>query len=161
MSKLFSFRFDVDTHRCVRRGVPALSVLGHRLDARFTFFVNMGRAVSRTAILLRFLSGSDPNEAAKYSARTKLGLRGYLEAALLNPEVGAGAPGVIREAHRAGHEIGLHGGRNHAVWQRQAAGWKRARLEAEVDAVLPVLADLLEGQSPAGFASPGWASASW
>ena len=118
-----------------------------------------GRAVSRSAALGRLISASVPSaapDAAKYSARTKLGWRGYLEAAILNPKVGGAAHDVIRQAHGAGHEIGLHGGRNHAVWQHEAGGWDRARLEAEVDAVLPTLARLLDDDGPLGFASPGW-----
>ena len=106
MSKLFCFRFDVDTHRCIRHGMPALSTLARRLDAPFTFFVNMGRAVSRSAALGSLISASVPSavpDAAKYSARTKLGWRGYLEAAILNPKVGGAAHDVIRQAHGAGH----------------------------------------------------------
>ncbi len=143
--------------------MPALSTLAERLDAPFTFFVNMGRAVSRGAALGRLVSASPPSTApsaapdtAKYSARTKLGWKGYLEAAILNPQVGGAAPDVIRQAHGAGHEIGLHGGRNHAVWQHEAGNWDRARLEAEVDAVLPTLTLLLGDDGPVGFASPGW-----
>ncbi len=159
MSKLFCFRFDVDTHRCIRDGMPALSALAGKLDVPFTFFVNMGRAVSRSAVLGQLISESVPSsapDAAKYSARTKLGWRGYLEAAILNPKVGGSAHEVIRQAHGAGHEIGLHGGRNHAVWQHEAGDWDQARLEAEVDAVLPALALLLGDDGPFGFASPGW-----
>ena len=139
--------------------MPALSALAGRLDAPFTFFVNMGRAVSRSAVLGRLIFSSVPSaapDAAKYSARTKLGWRGYVEAAILNPKVGDAAHEVIRQAHGAGHEIGLHGGRNHAVWQHEAGDWDRARLEAEVDAVLPTLARLLGDEGPFGFASPGW-----
>ena len=166
MTRLFSFRFDVDTHRCVREGMPALSRLGRRLDAPFTFFVNMGRAVSRPATLSALLgggrssateaSGAEPVKvAAKHPARRKLGTVGWLQAAILNPRVGAGSPAVLRGALADGHEVGLHGGRNHAVWQTEAAGWSPARAAAEIDAVLPDLERIL-GSTPAGFASPGW-----
>jgi peptidoglycan/xylan/chitin deacetylase (PgdA/CDA1 family) len=159
VSKLFCFRFDVDTHRCARMGMPALSALGARMDAPFTFFVNMGRAVSPPLSLRRLLSPAGGTaEAAKYSPRVKLGWRGFLEAAILNPRVGAGAKRIVRDAHRAGHEIGLHGGRNHATWQRESHGWSQGRFEREVDAVLPALADVLGGRGPVGFASPGWAT---
>ena len=156
LTKLFCFRFDVDTHRCVREGMPALSSLGERLGVPFTFFVNMGRAVSLGALLAARSSASASPVAAKYSARRKLGWSGYLHAALLNPEVGAGSHDVIREARRQGHEVGLHGGRNHAVWQREAQHWSRARIETEIDSVLPALTSLLGGDAPKGFASPGW-----
>jgi peptidoglycan/xylan/chitin deacetylase (PgdA/CDA1 family) len=153
VAKLFSVRFDVDTHRCVREGMPALSDLGERLGVRFTFFVNMGRAVSRVSMLRR---RAPVRMAAKLSALDKLGWRGYLVAAGLNPRVGTGSAGIIAAAHDAGHEIGLHGGRNHAVWQHGAGSWTAERLAAEIDAVLPDLARLLGDTVPAGFASPGW-----
>ena len=167
MTRLFSFRFDVDTHRCVREGMPALSRLGRRLDAPFTFFVNMGRAVSRRATLGSLLGvgpratgavdgpGAPIQVAAKHPARRKLGTTGWLHAAVLNPRVGAGSPEVLRAALDDGHEIGLHGGRNHAVWQTEAAGWSPERVALEIDAVLPGLERVL-GATPAGFASPGW-----
>jgi len=162
VAKLFSVRFDVDTHRCVREGMPALARLGRDLGAPFTFFVNMGRAVSRATFIRRALGirGARGREqvAAKLSARSKLGTGGYLYAALANPPVGSGAANVVREAATLGHEIGLHGGRNHAVWQDQASGWTRTRVEAEIDAVLPELKALLDGTAPAGFASPGWST---
>lgn len=162
MAKLFSVRFDVDTHRCVREGMPALARLGRDLGAPFTFFVNMGRAVSRATFIRRALgigAGRRGDEvAAKLSARSKLGTGGYLYAALVNPAVGSGAADVVREAASLGHEIGLHGGRNHAVWQDRGSGWTRTRVESEIDAVLPELKALLDGKAPAGFASPGWAT---
>jgi len=158
LAKLFSFRFDVDTHRCVREGMPALSALGARLGVPFTFFVNMGRSVSRRTVLARATSGNGHAAAgaAKLTPREKLGWRGYLEAAVLNPLVGGGSQGVLRAAADAGHEIGLHGGRNHGVWQHGAHAWSRERLAQEIDAVLPALSRAIGGRRPRGFASPGW-----
>ncbi|MEM7417389.1 MAG: polysaccharide deacetylase family protein [Gemmatimonadota bacterium] len=159
MAKLFSFRFDVDTHRCVREGMPALVRLGDRLGVPFTFFVNMGRAVSRRGFVRGFLRSDGPSDvAAKLSARTKLGSSGYLRAALLNPLVGAGSPDIIRSAIASGHEVGLHGGRNHAEWQSHAPDWASERVAAEVDAVLPRLHSLIGPERVVGFASPGWAT---
>lgn len=162
MSRQLAIRFDVDTHRCVRAGMPALSRLGERLGAPFTFFVNMGRAVSRGALVTGLFGHPGDRErrgrpvAAKLSARRKLGTAGWLEAAFLNPRVGAARPEVLRKALRAGHEIGLHGGRNHAEWQAEAHTWPAERVGAEIDAVLPVLRDALDGAAVPGFASPGW-----
>lgn len=160
MAKLFSFRFDVDTHRCVREGVPALVDLGDALDARFTFYVNMGQAVSRPDTLMGPIRRSPgaPSVAAKLPVRRKLGTVGYLEAAVVNPKVGVGSPEVVRAAAAAGHEIGLHGGTNHATWQRGADGWSDARLAREIDVVLPALRVLLPSETVRGFASPGWTS---
>lgn len=157
MAKLFSFRFDVDTHRCVREGMPALIRLGDRLGVPFTFFVNMGHAVSRIGSVRGLVGGTEAAPvAAKLSARAKLGSAGYLQAAVLNPLVGGGSPDVIRSAAASGHEVGLHGGRNHAVWQSEAGSWSPARVEEEIDAVLPALESLTGPGRVMGFASPGW-----
>lgn len=138
--------------------MPALVDLGTSLGVSFTFFVNMGQAVSRRGSL--FGQRNEPNEAhpvaAKLPTRRKLGTVGYLEAAVANPKVGVGSPDVLRSAAIAGHEIGLHGGTNHATWQRGADSWSDARLAREIDTVLPALRVLLPSESVPGFASPGW-----
>jgi peptidoglycan/xylan/chitin deacetylase (PgdA/CDA1 family) len=166
VAKLFSFRFDVDTHRCVRVGMPALSELGRQLEAPFTFFMNMGRAVS-IPMVVRGWGGvaSERRNAAKLSARSKLGWAGYARTALTNPRVGSAALDVIRESLGDGHEIGLHGGTNHQTWQGEADCWSADRLISEVDAVLPRLCQAfasagLTTPGPAGFASPGWTTSS-
>ncbi len=187
--RLLAFRFDVDTHRCIREGVPNLLDLGREADARFTFFVNMGRAVNRTSTLAGVLGGwrstrpDAPNpqdRPVSLSARFKLGLKHYLVAATLNPKVGAGSPRVIQRALREGHEVGLHGGANHATWQAGAKKWDRRRLEREVAAGKRQLLRAAGGrrgqirasEGPGiegsgfegsgfqirGFASPGWQS---
>ncbi len=161
--KLLAFRFDVDTHRCIREGVPNLLDLGQETEARFTFFVNRGRAVDRIAALKALFRGrgnnqSSPRRPTRLSARSKLGLRQYLVAALLNPRVGAGSPRVIRRALREGHEVGLHGGRNHASWQVGASAWDERRFRGEVAAGRRHLARAAGslGRAVHGFASPGW-----
>ena len=160
MDRYFCFRFDVDTHRCVRRGMPNLLALAADLDARFTFFVNMGRAVSRIRTVRRTIRpGAEEagKTAAKMPATAKLGVRDTLIAAIANPRVGAGAPHVLRAAAEAGHELGVHGGANHAAWQADARTWSEDRLSAEISAARNSL-EAVVGERPGGFASPGWTS---
>lgn len=163
MPKLLAFRFDVDSHRCIRTGVPNLLELGRETESRFTFFVNMGRAIDRIAAVTALFRGRGSkaefaSQSHSLSARQKLGLRQYLVAALLNPRVGAGSPGVIRRILREGHEVGLHGGRNHATWQASTDDWDEQRFREEVAAGRR---QLLRAAAPVGidlrgFASPGW-----
>lgn len=157
MDRYFCFRFDVDTHRCIRKGVPNLLRLSDRVGAKFTFFTNMGRAVSRTRALRRRLrpAGREPDSAAKLSPAAKLGLRDLLVAAVLNPPVGAGSPAILRDALAADHEIGLHGGGNHAIWQAEAHTWTAARLRKELLGAVDQFRTLT-GRHPRAFASPGW-----
>lgn len=152
----FCMRFDVDTHRCLRKGVPSLLLLAEQEGVEFTFFVNMGRAVSLTTSLKR-ARGAPPAKAKapRLSARRKLGLRGYLTAAVLNPKVGDGTPSMVRCMAEKGHDVGLHGGRNHAQWQASAATWTANHVSEEIS----FAADRFfaaTGSAPVGFASPGF-----
>ena len=160
-ARLFCFRLDVDTHLGVGQGMTNLLKLANEeADARFTFFANMGRAVSRGTSFRELFSkseaGRQPEQPTnKFSSRQRLGTSGFLVAALLNPRVGAAHGGQLREAVRSGHEVGLHGGLNHAIWMREAHLWNSQRTSAEIDWGL---ARLKEAgiESSLGFSSPGW-----
>lgn len=52
--KTFSFRFNVDTHLCARKGVPNLIALADKLDVRFAFFFNMEERFPGELIFLRY-----------------------------------------------------------------------------------------------------------
>lgn len=165
-ARQFSFRFDVDSHRCVAEGMPALLDLARRLEVRFTFFVNFGRLTSRPRALVAALPGRHggtdrdgadaPGHVRKLPLRAKLGARGLATALLANPRAGARHLDVVRRAIDEGHDVGLHGGRNHRVWQDGAATWSAARVADEVAWGRQWLTDL--GIAPAGFSSPGWSS---
>ena len=156
LERLFCLRFDVDTHRCIREGVPRLLHLLASESAPVTFFVNMGRAVDHRATLARWLRKTARDAGTpRISARRKLGAGGYLTAALLNPRVGAGANAMVRRIEDEGHEVGLHGGLNHATWQIGAERWSEARFRAEIAGGLRLM-DTAGVSRPTGFASPGW-----
>jgi peptidoglycan/xylan/chitin deacetylase (PgdA/CDA1 family) len=74
---------------------------------------------------------------------------------LCNPYVGAGEDRNLRVARDNGHEIGLHGGRNHGVWMRKARLWNRRQLTEEIDWGLNALRTA-GVDSVTSFASPGW-----
>lgn len=147
---LFCLRFDVDTERCLVEGVPRLLALGERLDAPFTFFVNMGRAVCRRPVRREAATC-----APKLPPRRKLGAGPFLRTVLLNPRVGAGRPDIVRAIAAAGHEVGLHGGCNHGAWQHGAMGWDARRVADEVAWGVDRLRAAGAGPIRA-FASPGW-----
>jgi peptidoglycan/xylan/chitin deacetylase (PgdA/CDA1 family) len=155
--KLFCFRFDVDTHVCAQRGVPNLVALAGALGVPFTFFFNMGRGVSRLDYL-RKQSRSNAQRApstAKLSNLEKLGYWQFARVALFNPWVGRAHPKTIRAAHEQGHEVGLHGGRNHGEWMQHASAWSEGRFREEVSAGQRLLTQA--GVPPAtSFSSPGW-----
>lgn len=156
--KYFSFRFDVDTPLCIQKGMPNLIRLAEKMDVKFTFFVNMGRSVSHLDYIkkiLRKTHNKRQSSAPKLSNVEKLGVAGFLSTAILNSYVGKAHPEIIRWAQEEGHEIGLHGGRNHASWQNHASEWPRERVEEEIDFGLKEL-DKIGIAKPTLFASPGW-----
>jgi peptidoglycan/xylan/chitin deacetylase (PgdA/CDA1 family) len=151
---LFCFRFDVDTPRCIAAGVPNLLVLAREKGVRFTFFMNMGRAVAYRNLLRRGRRGG-AGAVTKLTSVQKLGLADTLKTGLLNPLVGAAHRRVIRNVIGAGHEVGLHGGKNHATWQYGAHAWPTGRIEEEIAWGKNALEDI-SGNPVRAFSSPGW-----
>jgi len=153
--KRFVFRFDIDTPTCLIEGVPPLLALSEELGVRFTFFLSPGRSILRLGALRRAFLGKPVSSAraAGLSARKKLGLRRYVQLAILNGEIGRGSPDLVRRLAEKS-DLGLHGGRNHDLWQHQAHSWSRARVEEEIDWGLEWLRGL--GIEVHGFCSPGW-----
>ena len=156
--KFFCFRFDVDTHRCIKKGVPNLLMLSRRLGVTFTFFINMGKGTSRWIYLKKRISRfkhSPQEKRFKLSNLKKLGAYDYFVTLLLNPTVGSSSPDIIQDAYSSGHEIGLHGGTNHGVWQYEGSEWSEEKIRAEVSKALENL-QKLPIEIPVGFSSPGW-----
>ena len=82
-----AFRFDIDSHKCIRDGVPILLDISKKYGIPFTFFVNAGRAISVSDTLRTAFSNHDIQEDSikMLSAREKLGTLDYLYAAAINP----------------------------------------------------------------------------
>lgn len=138
--------------------MPRLLELGETLGAKFTFFVNMGRAFDRRITLSKlFRRLAKRRRGHSLSAASKLGLLESIRAAVLNPYAGRAYPSILRAAANAGHEIGLHGGRNHATWERSGHLWSEDDLGRELEVGLRWMA---EGglPRPTSFASPAWNS---
>ncbi len=158
MVKHCCFRFDADTHACVSLGLPRLVALGDELGVRFTFFVNMGRAFDPRITLAKAIARRRTGGRRQaLPVLGKLGWRAALTAAVLNPRAGYSDPEALRAAARAGHEIGLHGGRNHARWERFAHTWNEDRLQREIRTGLRWMEEC-GLPAPCAFASPAWNS---
>ncbi|MEE9259341.1 MAG: polysaccharide deacetylase family protein [Nitrospinaceae bacterium] len=156
--KYFCFRFDVDTYRCIKKGVPNLIGLSEKLGVSFTFFINMGKGTSRRIYLKKKFSRifEPPGEIVhKLSNTKKLGIFDYLATVLFNPQVGSSALKIIESLHRSGQEVGLHGGSNHAEWQYDGPKWPEEKIRLEVSNALERLTNGLP-ERPVGFSSPGW-----
>jgi peptidoglycan/xylan/chitin deacetylase (PgdA/CDA1 family) len=155
LDKVVCFRFDVDTYPCAARGVPNLVALARSYDAKFTFYFNMGRAIHVPSLLFGRKSKPATERAAKLGNMRKLGALGYVHTALFNPCVGSSFPANIVEAHREGHEVGLHGGRNHGEWMSNAHSWSEQKVGDELDWGIARLAEA-GIDDVHSFSSPGW-----
>ena len=177
---VLAFRFDLDSVRCLREGVPRLRKVADARGVRFTFFVTMGRSFHMASTLGRRWSrragrrtGSQrPNPTGGTRSRPsgerptalpvarKLGWRGLLETIVLNPHLGRKYRDEIDALHHDGHELGLHGGLNHAVWQHIVHSPPRRGVEPECASSALLRPALDEFSSrygrPKGFASPGF-----
>lgn len=160
---VFALRFDVDSVTCLEHGVPALLELGERHGVRFTFFVNMGRSFSWRHTVARTLRSrrrratredASPSPAKKMSATAKLGRGGVLKTVLMNPRLGWRYRSTLDRLFEEGHELGLHGGSNHATWQYALDELGEDGLERHVGPSFAAFRDRY-GQ-PSGFASPGF-----
>lgn len=159
--KFLAFRFDVDSVKCTEVGIPRLIKVGEELGVRFSFFLNMGYSfnwgVNLRHMVRKRLHGSSAAPAPRapsLPAKVKLGWDGILKTMFLNPRLGERYRGVFDELHEKGHELALHGGTDHVIWQRALGSLS----EAQVDDLLRPAYETFESRygKPRGFASPGF-----
>lgn len=157
--KYFCFRFDIDSQKCLREGVPNLLALAEEMHVKFTFFVHFGRAVNRLSFIKNKLYGCNQQKRIRtksLSALTKLGLKDYILTSVANPLIGKNDPHILKMIIKSGHELGLHGGRNHDDWLREAHRWPVAKIREEVLWGQQLLKTYIPHEAVFGFSSPGW-----
>lgn len=162
--KAFSFRFDIDSLADIEMGVPKLIEVAKELDIRFTFFVNMGRSFRWSVVSgqwsakpkhgTRNLKSEASNVSRLTSHVVRLGLLRTIRTVIFNPNIGLSHKKILFNLLDNGHELGLHGGMDHPVWQ-----WRLDTLSKdEINGLLNPAYDhftRLFGR-PKGFASPGF-----
>ncbi len=123
-----AFRFDVDSVRCCRVGVPRLMGVADRLGVRFSFYLNMGYTFNWRHTLIRVMrnqlqrrcglrGGVSSERVDALPAMARLGAAGVLETMVLNPMLGNRFRATFEKLLEAGHELGIHGGTDHLRWQ--------------------------------------------
>ena len=147
-------RIDVDTLSGTRDGVPTLlrTLDAHGIRGAFFFSVgpdNMGRNLWRLfkpAFLWKMLR----TKAASLYGWDIL----FMGTAWPGPRIGKRCEGVIRDAAKAGHEIGVHAW-DHRFWQAKSDCMTP---EQGFEHVKRAFDELLRitGETPTCSASPGW-----
>lgn len=153
--KTFSFRFDVDSHVGLKKGIPKLLSLSNEFNVPFTFFISMGKAISWKGKINSLFKSNENQNYSKLTIVEKLGYKGLIKVLLLNPEVGSSNIPLIREIIDQGHEVALHGGKNHGTWLHKSHTWDKGRYYSEIKWAFNKLQKSGLDQIH-GFASPGW-----
>lgn len=153
--KTFSFRFDIDSLADIEAGVPKLIELAKELDVRFTFFVNMGKSFNWKVVSDQWSVAGEKTALSRHSSTMRrLGLWRTFRTVVINPNIGLSHKKILFKLLDDGHELGLHGGMVHPLWQ-----WRLDTLSK--DEINSLLRPAFEGfeklfGKPKGFASPGF-----
>ena len=147
-------RIDVDTLRGTRQGVPNLLKILARENIQASFFFsvgpdNMGRHLWRLLRPAFFIKMLRTKAASLYG--WDILLRGTFWP---GPLIGKHCAAVIREAAKAGHEIGLHAW-DHHHWQSKVDNFTPDSLNREIRRGYDCLTEILR-QPPTCFAAPAW-----
>lgn len=166
---VLALRFDVDSIRCIEEGIPRLRRLADRVGVRFTFFVNMGHSFNWTYNLRHVLgrrgqSGAGSSGTAapgppvqgpvSLPVTRKLGWSAVARTIAFNPRLGDRYRATFDALHAEGHELGLHGGMDHVVWQRALDDLDSEALERLYRPAAETFA--ARYGRPEAFASPGF-----
>ena len=153
-------RFDIDSALDMTKGLPGLLTMLEDLEIRAVFFVNMGRLICRRELVfrspIRTWRNVRPPGRSKIGLLSKFGALEAIKTFVLNPLVGSGHVALLRRMKDAGHELGLHGGMNHALWQRRGDTMSYRAVARLADPALQAFKAALG--APSGFASPGFSA---
>ena len=150
--KLFSLRFDIDSLADIEIGVPMLLDLAREMDVRFTFFLNMGKSFNwRTALRGRALS---PRGGRSVKTVGRLGLIRTIRTVAINPDIGPSHKKILFKLMDDGHELGLHGGTDHPLWQWRLESMSKNEIRGLLNPAYDRFVRFFG--RPEGFTSPGF-----
>lgn len=140
--KQIALKIDVDTYQGTRSGVPALSELLQRHDAKATFFFSLGPDHS----------GREPKSG---SLKRYYDLRSRLHGRVLpGPDIGASCQDILREIATAGFETGIHAW-DRALWEQRILGGDNNLAETEIDKACKCFSEIFQTSAQA-HAAAGW-----
>lgn len=128
--KVLSIKIDVDTDRGTRIGVPNLLKLFAELEIPATFLFSLGPDNTGRAIKRIFRPGF-LKKVSRSSVVSIYGIRTLLNGTLLPaPHIGRRNESIMRDALKAGHEVGIHC-YDHIRWQDGLASMTKEAVFAE------------------------------
>lgn len=162
--KALNIQFDIDTLTCIEQGVPALLSWAECEEVKLSFYINLGKSIDRhysiTNVLKRSAHNSETTETpnsfpSKLSVTQKLGWKDVIRTLAFNPNIGLNNMKTLEDVVKNGHELGLHGGNNHALWQHALPSLTNEVVESSLYECKSILETNFGRIS--GFCAPGFA----
>jgi peptidoglycan/xylan/chitin deacetylase (PgdA/CDA1 family) len=149
-----ALKVDVDTYRGTLDGVPRLLELYDRYNVKATFLFSMGPDHTGRAIRRVFRPGF-LSKVQRTSVTEHYGYKTLMYGVLLpGPHIGKRAGHIMRQAMRAGHEVGVHC-YDHVRWQdfvaKKGEKWTQRELIRAWDSFINTL-----GTKPTTLGAAGW-----
>lgn len=155
--KTLSFRFDIDGIGDIGIGLSRLLDIADSFDVRFSFYVNMGRSFNRKVSF----PGRDSGKIEQVNMVLKIknllrrhGFIGILRTVIENPCIGIKYKDILSKAASSGHELGLHGGMDHVLWQYKLNSMSYEEIEELLTPAYKKFSEFFG--NPYGFSSPGF-----
>lgn len=155
LKKVIGIKVDVDTHKGMQRGVPALMEIFERHGIKASFFIpmgpdNTGRTVKRVFTRKGFLK-----KASRVGVIQTYGIKTLLYGIVLKgPEIARQGEFIIKRLCNSGHEVGIHG-HDHVYWHDHIKHLNKEKTEEILNASVKVYKEIT-GINPVSFAAPGW-----
>ncbi len=150
-----ALKVDVDTFCGTRDGVPRLVALLQEFDIKATFYFSMGPDNSGKAVRRIFTKKGFLKKMLRTKAPSTYGLKTMLYGTLLPaPMIAASFPEVLRNTHKAGHEVGIHCW-DHVKWHDYLPWLPKQLALLELGRASALFEEIL-GFRATTTAAPGW-----
>lgn len=147
-------KIDVDTYRGTQEGVPHLIRLLNQHQAHASFLFSLGPDHTGWALRRVFRPGFF-QKVSRTSVLEHYGLKTLLYGVLLPaPDIGVKSATILRTAHRAGFECGIHTW-DHVTWQDNVRTaddlWTKKQMQSALNRFVDIF-----GFTPPTHGAAGW-----
>jgi hypothetical protein len=148
-----TFRFDIDTIKCIEVGVPKLINLAIEKRVRFLFFINAGRSIHRFySIFKKNKIIKNPNQMPVIQ---KLGIFYVFKSLIFNKKMYKYSR-EIQDIVKFGQVLGIHGGKNHKTWEKNGSLWNYEKIFTEIKWAQDKIKKVVPNVDLINFSSPAW-----